>query len=55
MAMYRCEHCDEFYDDDYFPMEDVKGKTVCPECLIPAEMQAEALEQSEKQRGVVLV
>lgn len=34
MAMYLCPACDEFMDDDYFPMADDE---LCPDCHLQAE------------------
>ncbi len=37
MAMYICEECDSWMDDDYNPMEDFQGKCVCPDCSVELE------------------
>lgn len=29
MAMYHCEHCGQFLDDDWHPMSDLE---LCPDC-----------------------
>lgn len=35
MAIYLCPKCDQFIDDDYFPMEE---DGVCPDCAEEKEM-----------------
>jgi|AOAMet_66_BLW_10_1038536.scaffolds.fasta_scaffold16278_2 hypothetical protein len=39
MAVYRCQECDSYVDNDYNPCEVVKGELVCPDCY--EEMQTE--------------
>lgn len=32
MSIYRCDVCDEFFDDDWNPCYELGGETVCEEC-----------------------
>ena len=66
MATYRCEQCDTWKDDDWFPCEqhpNYENEQICPECKVELDDQkagrayeieqmhtAWSLEQ-EKKRG----
>ena len=42
MAVYYCQECDSYVDDDWHPCQEVKGELVCPDCY--EEMQEEEEE-----------
>ena len=40
MAVYRCEECDKWLDDDYFPCQEHpkhENELICPYCLLQLE------------------
>ena len=42
MAIYICEQCQDYKDDDYDPCEDVNGENVCTDCAVELEEEEEA-------------
>lgn len=44
MSIYQCQGpCEKWRDNDWFPMEELDGKLVCPECA--AEMEESPRQQ----------
>lgn len=41
MAVYFCQECDCYLDNDWYPCEVIKGQLVCPDCY------EEKLEEKE--------
>jgi hypothetical protein len=37
MAIYYCEECDKYINDDYNPGTDVNGELVCEDCACEME------------------
>jgi len=50
MAMYKCEDCNEFIDDDYHPMNE---DTLCPSCTEKPEviLSYNAIEVLRNRKG----
>jgi len=39
MAVYECDRCNRWVDDDWHPMEElIQGDIVCPECASDPEI-----------------
>lgn len=47
MAVFHCDRCDQWLDDDWHPMVEYKGRIMCDECEI--EASADDDEESENE------
>jgi len=53
VAMYRCEGCDRFKDDDYHPLEEIDGRLLCPGCVVESPKWRKAQKFSADQLKII--
>ena len=48
MAMYTCEECGDFIDDDEEPGLEYKGGLICPSCVDSIWNEVECMEDEDQ-------